>query len=84
MKVLALASYPVEAAATRYRIEQFVAPLAERDITLVVRPFLDTQLFASLYRRAEMWRTGLGLLDAAWRRFGDVWSARFRCLAGAA
>jgi len=76
MKVLALASYPVEAAATRYRIEQFVAPLAERDITLVVRPFLDTQLFASLYRRAEMWRTGLGLLDAAWRRFGDVWRAR--------
>jgi hypothetical protein len=41
MNVLALASYPVEAAATRYRLEQFVAPLAERGIRLDVHPFLD-------------------------------------------
>lgn len=76
MKVLALSSYPVEAAATRYRLTQFVAPLAERGITMEVRPFLDSSLFASLYRRAEMWRTGVRLLDAWWRRFGDVWRAR--------
>ncbi len=28
MKVLAFASYPVEAAATRYRLHQFVEPLS--------------------------------------------------------
>lgn len=76
MKVLALSSYPIEAAATRYRLAQFVAPLAARGITMEVRPFLDSSLFASLYRREEMWRTAVGLLDAWWRRFGDVWRAR--------
>ncbi len=76
MKVLALASYPVEAAATRYRLEQFISPLAERGITLTVRPFLDSRLFASLYRREEMPRTALGLARAALRRLGDVVEAR--------
>jgi glycosyltransferase involved in cell wall biosynthesis len=76
MKVLALASYPVEAAATRYRLEQFVTPLAERGITLTVRPFLDSRLFASLYRREEMPRTALGLARSALRRMGDVFEAR--------
>lgn len=76
MKVLALSSYPIEAAATRYRLAQFVAPLAERGITMEVRPFLDSRLFAALYRREEMWRTAARLLDAWWRRFGDVWRAR--------
>ncbi len=46
MRVLGLASYPVEAAATRYRLEQFVAPLAERGIELTIKPFLDSSLFA--------------------------------------
>ena len=75
MKVLALASYPVEAAATRYRLEQFVAPLRERGITLTVRPFLDSRLFSSLYRRQEMPRTALGLTRSALRRLGDVFRA---------
>jgi glycosyltransferase involved in cell wall biosynthesis len=76
MKVLALASYPVEAAATRYRLEQFIAPLAERGITLDVRPFLDSRLFTSLYRRERMARNALGLLTSALRRFADVDRAR--------
>ncbi|MEP6922998.1 MAG: glycosyltransferase family 4 protein [Pyrinomonadaceae bacterium] len=54
MKVLALASYPVEAAATRYRLMQFVSPLKERDISLVVRPFLDSRTFANIYRRSAL------------------------------
>ena len=54
MKVLALASYPTQAAATRYRLEQFVAPLAERGITLTIHPFLDLKLFEQLYRH-ESW-----------------------------
>jgi glycosyltransferase involved in cell wall biosynthesis len=76
MRVLALASYPVEAAATRYRLQQFVAPLAERGITLDVRPFLNSALFASLYRREQMPRTALGLLRSALQRFGDTVRAR--------
>ncbi|MFN2454890.1 MAG: glycosyltransferase family 4 protein [Pyrinomonadaceae bacterium] len=76
MKVLGLASYPVEAAATRYRLQQFVAPLAARGITLEVRPFLDSRLFAALYRRQELPRTIIKLLYSGLRRFGDVLAAR--------
>lgn len=76
MKVLGLASYPLEAAATRYRLEQFVEPLASRGIELEVRPFLDSRLFTSLYRREELPRNALGLVRAALGRLGDVWAAR--------
>jgi glycosyltransferase involved in cell wall biosynthesis len=76
MKVLALASYPVEAAATRYRLEQFVVPLAERGITLEVRPFLDSRQFTTLYRREKLASKALGLMRSAVRRFGDVVRAR--------
>ena len=68
MKVLALASYPVEAAATRYRLDQFVGPLAERGITLTIRPFIDSKLFAQLYRRDAIPSTAFRL----------VWSALLR------
>ncbi len=76
MKVLALASYPVEAAATRYRLVQFVSPLAERGIQLTVSPFLNPRIFQSFYRRVELPRTIAGLGLATLRRFGDVWRAR--------
>lgn len=76
MKVLALASYPVEAAATRYRLTQFVEPLAERGISVSVRPFLDSRLFASLYKRNQLPRVALGVLGSALRRMNDTLSAR--------
>jgi glycosyltransferase involved in cell wall biosynthesis len=76
MKVLALASYPIEAAATRYRLEQFVAPLAERGIDLTIRPFLDSQLFSTLYRRDKWVQTAIGLLGSAFGRLADILSAR--------
>jgi hypothetical protein len=76
LKVLALASYPIEAAATRYRLAQFVSPLKERGITLEVHPFIDSRLFDSLYRRSALPFTALNLVGALARRFGDVWRAR--------
>jgi glycosyltransferase involved in cell wall biosynthesis len=76
MKVLALASYPIEAASTRYRVAQFVKPLAEKGITLSVYPFLDSRLHASLYKRAEWPRTTVGLMRSALRRVGQLAEAR--------
>lgn len=72
MKVLALASYPIEAAASRYRLYQYIAPLAERGITLTIRPFFNSTLFANLYRRHALPQTAIGLLMASLRRLGDV------------
>lgn len=76
MKVLALASYPIEAAATRYRLYQFVDALAERGIELSIRPFFDSKLFANLYRREALPGTVAGLAKAGVLRFGDVLAAR--------
>jgi glycosyltransferase involved in cell wall biosynthesis len=76
MKVLAFASYPVEAAATRYRLHQFVEPLLERGIEVTMRPFLDSKLFASLYQSSSAPQTVIGLSKASLRRLADVFSAR--------
>lgn len=76
MRVLALASYPVEAAATRFRVAQFVRPLAERGIELRLRPFLDAEQFASLYRPGAKLRKAAGLVPSTLARVGDVLRAR--------
>jgi glycosyltransferase involved in cell wall biosynthesis len=68
MNILGLSSYPVEAAATRYRLEQFVGPLAERGITLKVRPFLDSKAFEMLYQRHALPYTALALVKSGLRR----------------
>src|ERR1700750_2108346 len=69
MKVLALASYPVQAAATRYRLNQFVGPLADRGIEMSIRSFLDERLFRSLYTRSALFLTATGMIGATVRRF---------------
>lgn len=50
MKVLGLCSYPVESAATRYRLVQFVEPLAKNNIELTIFPFLDSEKFKQFYK----------------------------------
>ena len=75
MKVLALCSYPIEAAATRYRLEQFVGPLAERDIELTIRPFLDSKLFELIYQRDATLKISAGLLRSSISRIRDVFAA---------
>lgn len=76
MKVLAFASYPIEAAATRYRLQQFVKPLADRGIALTIKPFIDSKSFNSLYERRAWLHTGFGLLKATVLRLKDLYAAR--------
>lgn len=76
MKVVAFASYPVQAAATRYRLDQFTGALSERGIELSILPFLDAGLFNSLYKRDALPRTAVGLIKAGLLRFKDVLAAR--------
>ena len=76
MKVVAFASYPVQAAATRYRLDQFKGVLSERGIKLSILPFVDAKLFESLYKRNALPRTAIGLLRAGLLRFKDVLAAR--------
>lgn len=76
MKVVALASYPVEAAATRFRLQQFVSLLDERGITLSIEPFLNSQLFKQLYQQKSWPRTAMGLLLSSLHRLTDLAALR--------
>lgn len=54
MNVLGLCSYPIEAAATRYRLIQFVEPLAKEGIHLQVSPLIGSQSFKALYKNKSL------------------------------
>jgi glycosyltransferase involved in cell wall biosynthesis len=54
LRILALASYPEEAASSRYRIVQYIEPLAARGIDVTFSPFLDARLFAVLYKPGKL------------------------------
>ncbi|MEP6847519.1 MAG: glycosyltransferase family 4 protein [Acidobacteriota bacterium] len=72
MKVLALCSYPEEAAATRFRIQQYIEPLSRQGIEITVRPFLNGPSFKSMYQGGSIPKKVLGVLSGLYRRFTDV------------
>lgn len=76
MRVLALCSYPLEAACTRYRVIQYIAPLAEKGIELTVNPFLSNEVFSGLYKPGNKFSKAVKLLGSAGRRFLDTTNAR--------
>lgn len=75
MKVLGLCSYPLEAACTRYRLMQYIEPLAERKINLTVSPLIDSDEFAMLYRRGGNVRKAAKLLNSVLKRASDLLKA---------
>lgn len=76
MEVLVLCSYPLEAACTRYRIIQFIAPLAENGINLTILPFFDKDEFAVLYKKGKTLKKVIRLLNSARKRLFDSIKAR--------
>src|SRR5258708_540197 len=72
LRVLALATYPDLAAATRLRVSQYVPLLAEHGIAVEVRPFLSDRVFERLYDRRHVLGTAAGILAGAVRRAGDL------------
>jgi len=72
MRVLGICSYPVESAATRYRLAQFVASLAEKDINLEISPFLDSRQFALLYQNKSLFEKVFGLAKPIFRRLSEI------------
>ncbi len=53
MKILGLCSFPVESAATRYRLVQYIEPLAKEGIELTVMSFLDSEQFKQFYQKGN-------------------------------
>lgn len=75
LRVLALASYPIEAASSRHRIAQFIEPLARRGIDVTFSPFLDAVLFDALYKPGMLLRRLPRLLYRTILRIGAVFAA---------
>ena len=71
MKVLALASYPIEAPATRFRLAQFVEPLRERGIDLSISPFLSSAQFKDHYDTRGIGIKAIGLIPSVLQRLGE-------------
>src|SRR5215510_10534559 len=91
VRVVALPALPEYAAATRYRVLQYVPLLGELGIDVDVRPFLTNRTFAGLYDRRRAVRTALGVVAGTARRLADaarlgsydlVWVQRESALVG--
>lgn len=75
MRVLSLCNFPVDAAATRFRLEQFVEPLSERGIELTISPFLCGEQFRQMYARDWNVRNVFGLIGSVLRRISELTTA---------
>jgi len=81
MRVLGLCSYPVESAATRYRLVQYVEPLASFGIELDVKPFLTSDQFGGLYEKGKKISKAAGMIVPTIKRFvGTLGSRRYDLL----
>ena len=76
MEVLAFCSYSIEAASTRYRLVQYVSPLAKVGINLTVCPFLNSKKFTSFFQGGIKPSKVLGMLNPLANRFLESFSAR--------
>ncbi|MBK9164639.1 MAG: glycosyltransferase family 4 protein [Acidobacteria bacterium] len=76
MRVFAVANFPKEAAATRFRVEQFIRPLRERGIELELSPFLSAEQFAEMYKPGGSLRKSAGIARSLFRRAAEAGKLR--------
>ncbi len=76
MRVLFLTTYPVEAANTRYRVQQFFPYLQAAGISCELASLMSRELFFEFYQPGQSLSTMAGLVRALGRRLGDVVRAR--------
>jgi glycosyltransferase involved in cell wall biosynthesis len=76
MKVLFLATFPIEAACTRYRCTQFFDYLRRQGVECTLRPFLSSALFRRLYTPAGLSYKLPRVLAAVFRRGLDLAAVR--------
>jgi glycosyltransferase involved in cell wall biosynthesis len=72
VRVLALASYPLETASSRYRVVQVITPLAARGIDVDFSPFLDGSLVDALYEPSRFLRRLPRVVQRVVRRLGTA------------
>ena len=76
MRVLALTSYPIEAAATRFRVGQFAEPFRSHGVDLNIKPFLDSGGFKNLYSSGSFSPKLKSMLGGVLGRMRQTFDAR--------
>ena len=74
LRVLAVCAFPVEAAATRFRLQQFIDPLKDRGIELTISPFLSSLQFKELYKDGNLFSKSISMFASVARRFVETFS----------
>jgi len=72
VRTVALATFPIEAAATRFRVAQFIPALSEANVEVTLLPFLTAADFEGLYDRERFVGTAFRLLFALFRRLAQL------------
>lgn len=72
LQVVALSTFPLAAAATRFRIGQFLPYLSAHGIRVTLLPFLGEVTYRDLYNRSLAVKTALRLLGSLLRRFAQL------------
>ena len=68
VQVVALSTFPLAAAATRFRIGQYLPLLSGDGVRVMLLPFLDETAYRDLYDRKAAAKTALRLLASLFRR----------------
>ncbi len=76
MKVLGICTFPIEAAATRFRMAQFVDPLREHGIELTINSFLNSRQFGDFYKGRGIAGKILGMIGPLSKRTADILEVR--------
>ena len=76
MRILALSSYPIEAAATRFRLAQFVEPLGEMGIELELTSFLSSDQFVKFYAPTDPVSKAAGMFRPVLKRIAETVAVR--------
>ena len=80
LRVLAVSAFPVEAAATRFRLAQFIEPLKLRGIELTISPFLTAEQFTDLYQGGKTLSKVMGMASSVIKRLTEAAiGATLRC-----
>jgi glycosyltransferase involved in cell wall biosynthesis len=69
MRILGLSSFPTDAAATRFRMTQYVEPLRKHGVELTVEPFMTSAQFRQFYESGAPLSKLRDILGSLLRRF---------------
>jgi len=75
MKILFITPYPAEGPSSRYRVEQYIPYLKDRNICCVVSPFISSDFYKILYKRGHYFKKIFYFVCGTIRRLRDLFLA---------